>query len=196
MNKAEFLKSLKLSLSGLPENDRNDILYDYEEHFSIGMEKGKNETEICQSLGDPKAIAKQFRAEYMVKQAETNKTTGNFFRAVFAALSLGFFNLVFMTVPFIAIVAVLFAFWAASGGVTFAGLVVTAASFFPSNLYLNAPFPVYPVPGFFIGVGTVALGLLMGIGTFYLTKLFYSLTIAYLKLNLKIITKGEVKNDV
>lgn len=196
MNKSEFLKTLKNALGGIPAKDLNDILYDYEEHFSIGTEKGKSEAEIGISLGDPKAIAKQFRAEYLVKQAEANKSTGNIFRAIFATLSLGFFNLVFMLGPFIAAVAILFAFWATSGAVTFAGLVVTAATFFPSTLFLNVSFPIYPVPGFFIGIGTIALGLLMGIGTFYATKGFYNLIIAYIKLNLKIITKQEVKQDV
>lgn len=194
MNKNEFLHKLKNSLNGLTEAEKNDILYDYEEHFSIGLEKGKTESEICESLGDPKTIAKQFRAEYAVKRAEEDKSTANILRAIFAAISLGFFNLIFMLGPFIALVATIFTFFIASGAVAVAGLIISVVSFFPSYLTVISSVPFNPAAGFFIGIGTAALGLIMLLGTICLAKFFYNLTIAYIKLNLKIITKQEVNN--
>ncbi|HOJ77488.1 MAG TPA: DUF1700 domain-containing protein [Bacillota bacterium] len=187
MNKDEFLNRLKNSLTGLTEAEKKDILYDYEEHFSIGLEKGKTESEICESLGDPKTIAKQFRAEYAVKRAEENKSTVNIIRAIIAALSLGFFNLVFMLGPFIALVVIIITFFIVSGVIAVTGLAIIPLSFL-SNSFVN------PAAGFFIAIGTTALGLLMFLGSFCLAKLFYNLTIAYLKLNLKIIIKQEANN--
>jgi uncharacterized membrane protein len=54
MNKMEFLKKLEAKLKGLPVNDIKEILSDYEEHFRIGLEKGKTEEEISVELGDLK----------------------------------------------------------------------------------------------------------------------------------------------
>ena len=58
MNREEYLKQLKAALKSLPEDELQDILYDYEEHFDIGLSKGKSEKEISAELGDPKEIAK------------------------------------------------------------------------------------------------------------------------------------------
>lgn len=58
MNREEYLKQLKAALKPLPEDELQDILYDYEEHFDIGLSKGKSEEEISAELGDPKEIAK------------------------------------------------------------------------------------------------------------------------------------------
>ncbi len=38
MNKDEYLKELRKLLRKLPKEDREDIISDYEEHFTIGME--------------------------------------------------------------------------------------------------------------------------------------------------------------
>lgn len=189
MIKSEFIASLNQALVGLPQTEKDDILYDYEEHFSIGQEKGKTEAEICDALGDPKAIAKQYIASVMVKKAEESKTVGNIMRAVIATLGLGLFNLIFMLGPFAAVIGVLIGLFVASLAVSIAGAAVFLAMLIPD---LN-PIPwatalPYGIGGL-IGIGVACLGLLMLIGTFYLAKLFYNLTIAYLKMNIKIIAK-------
>jgi uncharacterized membrane protein len=60
MNKIDFLQILHQELAENNVSDRADILYDYEEHFRIGEEKGKTETELIAELGDPVSIAKQY----------------------------------------------------------------------------------------------------------------------------------------
>ena len=54
MNRKEFIDKLKLYLQGMPESEIQDILSDYEEHFNIGISKGKSEEEIANELGEPK----------------------------------------------------------------------------------------------------------------------------------------------
>lgn len=61
MNKQEFLKELKQNLRGFSQEEIDDILYDYEEHFSIGLSSGKTEEEIAEDLGNPKDIAQQYK---------------------------------------------------------------------------------------------------------------------------------------
>ena len=50
MNKTEFMKVLATELSKLSAAEKADILYDYEEHFTIGLEQGKSEEEIVADL--------------------------------------------------------------------------------------------------------------------------------------------------
>ncbi len=190
MNKQEFITTLRQGLDRMPEDERREILYDYEEHFSIGLAEGKDEQEIATSLGDPRSIARQFNADYHVKQAESSASVGNIVRAVMATLGLGFFNLVFVLGPFIALAAVLFALFAVAVALTVAGvagsMAIVAAPLLPS-LAIDSSFFVNPAGIFFFSIGLIALGLLFLIANCYLAKWFYLVTIKYLKMNSKII---------
>lgn len=79
MRKEEFLKKLGKALGDISEKERSEILYDYEEHFSIGMENGKTEEQICSELGDPVEIANNYlsdrineKTEYKSKEEKIN----------------------------------------------------------------------------------------------------------------------------
>ncbi len=187
MNREEFLTVFRQSLKELPEQERNEIISDYEEHFSIGLEKGKTETEICSALGDPSFIANQFKVGYMIKQVEEKKTPSNILRLIFTAFSLGFVNLFFLLIPFIMIIVTLISLFAVASAITLAGL----ASLFVLVIPGLSPIHLLPLTavgsGIFLAIGIVTMGLLLIIGLFYLTKLFFSGTISYLKWNIKII---------
>ena len=111
MNKEQFLKQLNASLTRLSLEEREDILQDYEEYFEIGMEEGKSEQEISKSLGNPKQISKELMASYHLGQVEQTTSAGNVMRAVWAVIGLGFFNLVIVLGPFIALIGVVIAGW-------------------------------------------------------------------------------------
>jgi uncharacterized membrane protein len=190
MNRNEFLNILERSLASMSQSDRDDILYDYKEHFNAGMTDGKSEAEICNALGDPRALAKQYRVDYIVKQADENRSAGNILRAIFAALSLGFFNLIFMLPIFMAFVGVLLGFYAFAAGITLSGLAVLAATFI--NLFSPGAINMINInPGILVfgGSGLTALGLLFCVADIYVTKFFYQITIKYIKANIKIISK-------
>lgn len=68
MNKKEFLEELKSRLIGISQEDKKEILQDYEEHFKIGKKKKRTESEISKSLGEPKEIAKEIRRELSKKR--------------------------------------------------------------------------------------------------------------------------------
>jgi len=195
MNKNEFLKELSSLLSDLPSEERQEILFDYEEHFSIGLEEGKTEEDIIRGLGNPKAIAKQYKANYIVNQAEANPSPSNILRAVFATIVLGFFNLIFILGPFLGIVGALIGLFAASIGITVAGISIffksalgPALGFLASyNISVPAVLTANNGATLFLGIGLTSLGLLFIIGNCYLARWLYIGTIKYLKLNLRII---------
>lgn len=189
MNRIEFLDMLSFSLGNMPKNEKDDILYDYDEHFRFGVNNGKTEEEISRSLGDPRIIAKQYNVNYIVRQAENNKSVGNIFRAVLAAVGMGFFNLVFILGPFLGLVGVLIGLFAAAIGVTAGGIGVFLAVILQPLLPSIVTIGVNAGVAVFLSFGTTALGLLMLIGVCYLAKYFYKITIKYLKWNLDIIKK-------
>lgn len=195
MNRNEFMSKLQTILGNISPSAKDEIMYDYREHFEIGLEQGKTEEEICIGLGDPKAIARQYRAEYMVKQADTNKSAGNVLRALFAALSLGFFNLIFM-LPIMAVcVAVLAALASIAIGFVFGGIGALLATILsPVVPWISIP-DINPAILVFGSISLTTLGLLSGIGTIMLTKLSYRLTISYIKTNMNIIGKQESERE-
>jgi len=92
MNKEEFINSLRRELGSLPQKEIEDIIYDYEEHFQIGLSKGKAEEEIAEELGNPRLIAKAYKTHYKIDNTENNPSTRNLLTAILAAVSLGFFS--------------------------------------------------------------------------------------------------------
>ena len=96
MNKQEFLAILRANLYGMDSNTVNDILYDYEEHFRIGLENNKTEEEISKALGNPVQIANAYKADNFIKKAEISPRPYNMFKAILAGIGLGLFNLAFV----------------------------------------------------------------------------------------------------
>jgi len=188
MNKKDFLGRLSELIKGIPEEEKKDILFDYEEHFRIGLEKGRKEEEIAASLGDPKVIAKQSRASCILKEAEKTTSVNNIMRAIFAAVGLGFFNLVIVLGPAIGLIGILVALFATAFAITISGVAVLFGTLMGPVFAWNIYIPFAAVVSIPLGIGLTALGLLSLIGTFYLTKFFYKLSISYLKINLQIVT--------
>ena len=198
MNRNEFISTLRNGLGNISSTSVEEIMYDYREHFDIGLGQGKTEDEISRSLGDPKLIARQYRAEYIVHQADKHSSGANVLRAVFAGISLGFFNLIFMIPVLAAIAAILASFYAVSLSLTIAGLLSFLAATLSSVIpWISMP-PISPAAIVFASISVASLGLLIGLGTIQLTKWCLKLTAGYIKTNINIVSKreGESVNDV
>ncbi len=189
MNKKEFIDILKNQLYGLPKGDIDEIIYDYEEHFSVGLGRGKSEDEISKELGDPKKIAKSYKANIVIENAQNNPTPTNIVKAVIATIALGLFNLIFVLGPFIGLVGVLIGLFGGALGVTFGGIGMFIGAIFGPVFGGNVNISINPIGAAFIGLGTTALGILFFILDIYLTKFAYKGTVKYLKYNIDIIKK-------
>ena len=60
MKKNEYLNEFSNQLSSLDYQSKQDIISDFEEHFSIGLDAGKTEEQICAELGSPIENARQY----------------------------------------------------------------------------------------------------------------------------------------
>lgn len=186
MTKTEFLQRLSKLLKNVPEEEKQDILYDYEEHFRIAIESGKSETEIAAGLGNPETIAKECVTNFHLEKASENQSLSSLFRAIYTSVGLGFFNVVFLLGPFIAAVAVIFSLFVVSFAFLITPLAAIASAFTVdsiSEFFLNL----------FMSIGLVGLGLLIGIVGLKVSRAFIAWSTNYVKSNLNII-KGENKS--
>jgi uncharacterized membrane protein len=191
MNKKDFINKLSSYLGGIPEEDRRDVVNDFEEHFKEGIAAGRNEEDIAESLGDPRSLANQFKASILVSQAEKTTSPVNITRAVFATLGLGFFNLIFILGPFIAVVSVLIALFVCAITLTASGITMFFAGIFGPLFPQYISISINPAVTIFGSIGVTCLGILFFVGDIYLTKLLYRLFLRYIKFNLRIITGRE-----
>ena len=96
MNKADFLGTLRRRLEGMGKAEIDDVIADYETHFTDGAAAGRSEDEIADALGDPIRLARELRAEAGVRRWETHRTPGNFISALFGLLALIAIDFIFL----------------------------------------------------------------------------------------------------
>jgi uncharacterized membrane protein len=194
MTKEKFLSDLKGALGRMSDEERREVVYDYEEHFRMGMAEGKTEDQISQSLGNPRLIGRSYAMESLLEEPRGggDVKAASVLRAVFASISLTFFNVIFILGPFLGLVGVLIGLWAtavalaASGvGVILSPIGALIAPGFVSLGGMNVAFLI------FSGIGVGGLGLLAGIGMWKLTQLFVRGTAAYLRFNARIVTRRK-----
>ena len=82
MTKSIFMENLKASLSEYGVTDTREIMLDFEQHFVDGLAAGETEAQVCEKLGDPVEIAKQYipEADFNVgeKKQETKTDASGF----------------------------------------------------------------------------------------------------------------------
>lgn len=181
----EFMSKLESSLlSKVPKEDRREMLYDYEEHFQVGMTNGKSKDELIAELGDPHVIARDLLSDYRGGRMEkVQSPSPSKPRAIIAAISLALFNLIFIIGPLSGIFGAYIALCGVSFGLSLMPIFILG-SYFLGYSYEN--FAV----NFFASLTVLSLGLLMGIGMIAIGKVFLRLMRSYIKFNIKIV-KGE-----
>lgn len=184
MNRKEYLELLRISLQHLPLDELKDILSDYEEHFDIGVSKGKSEEEISGELGHPKEVASNYKTTY--KPSFNDNNNDNNIRRLLIILLLGFFNLVVVLGPFMGLVGIFLGLY----GTSIAFIVSGVALLFGSPFMFFTPIPApHMLTSISFGIVLGGLGILGIILSIYLTKLFYGLLVKYIKWNLELINK-------
>lgn len=179
-----YMLELESMLKIIPEAQRKEWLYDYYIHFQQAVENGQSEEDAARELGDPRMIASELLLGYRVDQAETNNSFGKLSRAVFATVSLGLFNIIFVLGPYLALTAVVIALWASAIAIGIAGIGIVIESLW------NGTFTI--PQALTLGLISSAITILLMIGLKALTTSFYKMTLKYLKFNTRIV-KGNNK---
>lgn len=77
MNKIEYLYALKEALKDTDESIMEEIISDYEEHFQVGIEKGKSEEQICEELGSINDLVDEIMDAYGADHGKQDKKDEN-----------------------------------------------------------------------------------------------------------------------
>ena len=192
MNRERFLLELKRSLGRMEESEKREILSDYEEHFRMGLSEGKSEEQIADLLGNPRILGKSYAIDSLLEEPKEGGgvTAASVLRAVFASISLTFFNVIVVLGPFLGLVGVMIGLWATAVALPLSGIAIVlapvAALIVPSFFSLSTMSPAFLV---FAGIGTAAVGVLAVIGMWKLSRLFVLVVAAYVKFNLRIVTR-------
>lgn len=188
MNRKEYISTLKFNLQGLPIDEVQDILSDYEEHFEIGISKGKSEEEITSELGDPKEVAQGYRSNYRPiapEQAPVNNSNDNNKKFILGLLLI-FVNVIVLFGPAMGLFGILLGFFGMGIGFVFGGIGMILR--LPFGFFVGNAYP-HILTSLGLGFGLGALGILVLILAVFLVKLVYKLISKYLKWNIELINK-------
>ncbi len=182
MTRAQFMNELKRLLMKIPEPQRKEWLYDYEQHFIQASLNGQSEAEAAAELGEPRMIAAELMLGYRVAKAESGRQFSGLSRAVFATISLGMFNLIFVIGPYVAVAGVLFALWAVAAAIGLSAIAAIVESLWSGSFTIPQALSIALVLG--------SLSFLLGAALKSLTRLFFTATLKYLKWNTRLV-KGD-----
>ena len=195
MNRANFLAELRMGLSGLPANEIEETVADYDMHFSEGMAAGRSEAAIANALGDPARLAKELRAEAGFRRWESEKSAGNLVGAVIALLGLATLDLIFL-VPFVCVMAaILIAMFAVSVALAFAGGAVWLAAIFPGVVATGATGLFANVAALWLGgLGLIAGAIGLGALSWLLLDIVVRGLVNYARLHFRLLGSAQYKD--
>lgn len=94
MNQEQFLQELSKALKPLSEEERNEILFDFEEHITEGVKEGRPEANIIRELGSPKQIAKELVPDVTETAPAVQRPKKNLFQMACSAAAISILNLI------------------------------------------------------------------------------------------------------
>lgn len=189
----QYMKALKRELRGLSREDRQSIMGDYREHFRVSLEEDKSEEDIARALGSPVELAAG-AVEELGSESFRETPAGNVMRISMSSLSLLLFNAIVVVGPYAGLVGGMAGLWAGAVSILVSG--AAAVLFVPLEPLLRIWLPIDQIAGvmpriavFFGGVALTALGALAVIGMIYLSRWFVSVTVKYVRMTRRIITR-------
>lgn len=153
MKREEFLARLRSGLSGMPRQQVDEVVADYESHFAEGAAQGRADEDIAVALGDPVRLARELRAEAGLRRWQEGRNAANFMAAILAFVGLATFDLILLLPVLFVLLIVLFAAGVAMLAVTIAGVAVSVSTLTSFESVRNA------IATAFQGAGLVAGGI-------------------------------------
>lgn len=144
MSRTLFIARLRQGLKGLAPNEIDEIVMDYEAHFSDAVAAGRSEIDVAASLGDAMQLGNELRAEAKLRRWEERRNPRTFVQAGLGLVGLQAFN-IFILLPVLLVLAA-------------CALVVAYA------LYIVGATGVHLLGGLLAGTGNVLVPTLVGLG--------------------------------
>lgn len=187
MNKTVFLKQLSGHLSKMSKGERDEIISDFEEYFAFALKDGEDEQVVCDRLGEPKKIAKEYYTQKYIEEANKEKSFKTMIKAFASSAGLGVLNFLYVlcvvVVGYIVIASLYIAVCSAGLG-AFAAIGWTI-------VFFGAIDGFAAWLGIFAGIGLLALCVLGFIGIMQVTKQFKRANMYFLNMTKKGIKRGS-----
>ncbi|TFB18865.1 DUF1700 domain-containing protein [Filobacillus milosensis] len=179
MNKEQYLKELKQLLSPLTKEERDEILYDYREHFDNGMRDGKTELEIINELGLPNEVAENMLEELPDAEQQPKKSNTDYARMIVLAIVLIFVNCIFVLAPVVAIIGAYISLYSVVFTFIFSPFV-----FLYHSLVNDVGSVIASL--FTLGMG-ISAGVLVFLALLWIGKWIYRIIRMYINFNIKLV---------
>ena len=179
MNRVEFMQILALELAQIPEQERKELLDDYQTHFELGIQEGKTEQQIAAELGDPEKIAEDVMSSVKMKP---KKKTEDVVRTVFVLVAVVFLNVNFV----IPLAFGIFGVWAGISIVSILFSLALPLSFI--GFMISQQFHMFML---FLAIGLMGLGLILGISMWLSAKYGWVYIKKYVMWNIQFV-KGSM----
>ncbi|WP_339167558.1 DUF1700 domain-containing protein [Paenibacillus sp. FSL R5-0341] len=195
MNRQQFMQAMEVHLRPMDQQERAELLSDYDQHFELGLREGRLEEEIARELGQPEEIAKEalgdrydahtpgsdafYAPTYRDMRSPINSTraTRNFFTAV----GLLFLNLI-LGIP---LGLMMWSVWLVIASLSLLVLAPVAAVV---DFVFLSPLDKAEI---FVAIGAFGVGICFAIASKFVFKAFKRVTLQYIRWN-----KNTMKGDV
>lgn len=149
MTRAAFLAALRHGLRGVPPQTIEEIVTDYDAHFTDGLADGRSEAEVAAALGEPGRLARELRAEAQFRRYEEAPNAAGAAGAIAAFIGLGALDILLLLVVLFPVAAFLISWLAVGISGLFGGVaMMTVTPFFG--------LPGGPLASIIAGIGLVA----------------------------------------
>ena len=127
MTRNEFIKRLKAGLKGMPQDDIDEIVADYEAHFAAGAAEGRSEQEVAAALGNPARLARELRFEAGFRNWKSDRSPSSAWAAILAFMGLATIDILILMPIVLPVIGVVFGLFVATVAVFVAGGFVLIA---------------------------------------------------------------------
>ncbi|SHI16165.1 Uncharacterized membrane protein [Sporobacter termitidis DSM 10068] len=181
MNKHSYLNELKNQLKARNVEDIDELLAEYDEHFTRKMADGYTEEEIAAKLGKPAEIALQFAS---VGTKAEGKGAGK----LVVGIGLAFAD-IFVASFFIVLSAWVLVLGAAAVASALCGVCLLLGPLLPQGIVFIPPMPYFGAV--FLAVALIAFGVLLAVAAVYSWALAVQLCRAYRRWHKNMLSGGK-----
>ena len=188
MNRASFLARLRSGLSGLVREDIDELIADYEAHFTEGSAAGRSEEDVSRALGEPGRLARELRAEAGLRRWEAQPSAGNYLAAVIALIGLIAFDFIFLLPILLAVGGILLGIAVLLIVVIFSGMALFGEAV--SSGFAVSDF----VARTLVSVGLISAGIAGGALLLLISEAILKLLASYARLHYRLLNQGEMQS--
>jgi uncharacterized membrane protein len=193
MNRNDFLSEFRRGLAGLPQSRIEDLVIDYESHFSEGLAAGRSEDEISAALGDPARLARELRAEVGFKRWESEGTPRSLAGVVLALAGLATVDIMLLFPVLLPLAAIFLGLGAAAFGMFVGGIALSMVSLFPGLAWFSLSGNLAGALALGLaGIGLIAGGIGLGALVWLTLQLAARLLVRYARLHFQLINAVSV----